>query len=315
MEKKKSTLDKYKLGRIDLSNVNEYFLYWCSKSACRYGGRTDIWYWVVSAGFLENVCFDFPLFMFRRMQSGSYAAKATEKPSLGRGIGIAMVGSSLTYGTHWTVYEYFKRHLSPLCQGKEAAIPFVYMLSASLGDFLLALLIFSSNNFFKHPMPLWGDKTTSSNRYFFRHKMRCSLHLPRFFSRLSSLLVRRNPRLLYRLQKSPVQEHSLWCNRGSLSPCAKLQMTLYEIFRKYYKKLFVAPLLGSDAQKSSNDTSLVMSVLSGYCSSGIAAFVTTPMDVVKTRMMLSASERDPETSVIQMFRKIYRVFVIGMIEL
>lgn len=88
------------------------------------------------------------------MQSGSYAAKATEKPSLGRGIGIAMVGSSLTYGTHWTVYEYFKRHLSPLCQGNEAAVPFVYMFSASLGFFRFHSLTRSSNHIFKHPMPL-----------------------------------------------------------------------------------------------------------------------------------------------------------------
>lgn len=30
MEKKKSALDKYKLGRIDLSNLDENFSYGCS---------------------------------------------------------------------------------------------------------------------------------------------------------------------------------------------------------------------------------------------------------------------------------------------
>ena len=217
MEKRKSALDKYKLGRIDLSNVNGCFLHRCSQPACRYGRGTNIGYRAVSARFVENVCSVFPLFTCRRMQSGSYAAKATEKPSLGRGIGIAMVGSSLTYGTHWTVYEYFKRHLSPLCQGNEAAIPFVYMFSASLGFFLSGWLTHSPNHLVEHPMPLRGDKTTSSNWHFFRHKMRCSLYLsrsPLFF--LFSPLVRRSPSLLYRLQKPSVQKHSLRCHRGPL---------------------------------------------------------------------------------------------------
>ena len=44
-----------------------------------------------------------------------------------------MVGSSLTYGTHWMIYEYFKRHLTPLAHGNETLIPFVYMTSASMG--------------------------------------------------------------------------------------------------------------------------------------------------------------------------------------
>ena len=44
-----------------------------------------------------------------------------------------MVGSSLTYGTHWMIYEYFKRHLTPMVHGNESLIPFVYMASASMG--------------------------------------------------------------------------------------------------------------------------------------------------------------------------------------
>lgn len=44
-----------------------------------------------------------------------------------------MIGSSLTYGTHWMIYEYFKRHLTPAVHGNENLIPFVYMASASMG--------------------------------------------------------------------------------------------------------------------------------------------------------------------------------------
>lgn len=50
-----------------------------------------------------------------------------------------MCGSSLTYGTHWMVYEYFKRHLTPLAHGNESVIPFVYMISASMGIWLFLL--------------------------------------------------------------------------------------------------------------------------------------------------------------------------------
>lgn len=46
----------------------------------------------------------------------------------------------------------------------------------------------------------------------------------------------------------------------------------------------------------------------GFFSSGISSFITTPMDVVKTRMMLSASDKDKKKlTVVQTFKKIYRV--------
>ncbi|CBK20319.2 uncharacterized protein [Blastocystis hominis] len=208
----------------------------------------------------------FPLDSLKtRMQSGSYAAKATEKPSLGRGIGIAMVGSSLTYGTHWTVYEYFKRHLSPLCQGNEAAIPFVSPTAQIISSSIRC--------------PFEVIKQHLQIGIFYDTKC-ASGGVRAFYTGYKSLLYKS-------------------------IPYDAIEMTLYEIFRKYYKRVF----------KTADDTSLVMSVSSGYLSSGIAAFVTTPMDVVKTRMMLSAAERNPETSVIQMFRKIYRVFVVELDEL
>lgn len=244
MEKKKSALDKYKLGRIDLINL---------LAGMGAGPTSDIGL--------------FPLDSLKtRMQSGSYAAKATEKPSLGRGIGIAMVGSSLTYGTHWTVYEYFKRHLSPLCQGNEAAVPFVYMFSASLAQIISSSIRCPFEVIKQHlQIGIFFD-TKCAVRSIYR-----SGGVPAFYTGYKSLLYKS-------------------------IPYDAIEMTLYEIFRKYYKRIF----------KTADDSSLVMSVASGYLSSGIAAFVTTPMDVVKTRMMLSAAERSPETSVIQMFRKIYR---------
>ena len=57
-----------------------------------------------------------------------------------------------------------------------------------------------------------------------------------------------------------------------------------------------------------DDMSLWENMGVGFVSSGIASFVTAPMDVVKTRMMLSASERGQQKlSVMQMFSKVYRV--------
>ena len=57
-----------------------------------------------------------------------------------------------------------------------------------------------------------------------------------------------------------------------------------------------------------DDMSLWENMGVGFASSGIASFITTPMDVVKTRMMLSASEHSAvKLSVMQTFKKIYRV--------
>ena len=57
-----------------------------------------------------------------------------------------------------------------------------------------------------------------------------------------------------------------------------------------------------------DDMSLWENMSVGFVSSGIASFITTPMDVVKTRMMLSASEHNAvKLSVMQTFKKIYRV--------
>lgn len=67
--------------------------------------------------------------------------KIAKNSKLFLGFGIAMCGSSLTYGTHWMVYEYFKRHLTPLAHGNEHVIPFVYMASAAMGNLLIKYII------------------------------------------------------------------------------------------------------------------------------------------------------------------------------
>lgn len=60
-----------------------------------------------------------------------------------------------------------------------------------------------------------------------------------------------------------------------------------------------------------DDMTLWENMAVGFFSSGIASFITTPMDVVKTRMMLSASEKNQaKLSVMQTFKKIYRVVVL-----
>ena len=60
--------------------------------------------------------------------------------------------------------------------------------------------------------------------------------------------------------------------------------------------------------KKIEDVGLWETMIIGFLSSGISSFVTTPMDVVKTRMMLSASDKDQKKlTVMQTFKKIYRV--------
>ena len=76
----------------------------------------------------------FVFFLFySRLQASKGSVKVAKNAKLFLGFGVAMCGSSLTYGTHWMVYEYFKRHLTPLANGNESLIPFVYMASASMG--------------------------------------------------------------------------------------------------------------------------------------------------------------------------------------
>ena len=68
-----------------------------------------------------------------RLQASKGSVKVAKNSKLFLGFGIAMVGSSLTYGAHWMIYEWFKRHLVPLTNGNEAIVPFVYMGSAAMG--------------------------------------------------------------------------------------------------------------------------------------------------------------------------------------
>ena len=92
-------------------------------------------------------------------------------------------------------------------------------------------------------------------------------------------------------------------------------MTLYELFRKGYMRTRVGVRRVYDYQNITNmdDMTLWENMAVGFLSSGIASFITTPMDVVKTRMMLSASEKNQaKLSVMQTFKKIYRVEMFRM---
>ena len=90
-------------------------------------------------------------------------------------------------------------------------------------------------------------------------------------------------------------------------------MTLYELFRKGYMRTRVELRRVHNDKNITNmdDMTLWENMAVGFFSSGIASFITTPMDVVKTRMMLSASEKNQaKLSVMQTFKKIYRVVVL-----
>lgn len=86
-------------------------------------------------------------------------------------------------------------------------------------------------------------------------------------------------------------------------------MTLYEVFRKAYMRARVCFFILHDFKDIHNieEVGLWETMMIGFCSSGISSFATTPMDVVKTRMMLSASEKNQKLSFLQTFKKVYRV--------
>ena len=90
-------------------------------------------------------------------------------------------------------------------------------------------------------------------------------------------------------------------------------MTLYEVFRIAYMKARVVNVLLLNAQgiQHIEDVGLWETMIVGFFSSGISSFITTPMDVVKTRMMLSASEKNQKKlSFLQTFKKVYRVGIV-----
>lgn len=133
MQKNRSKADKYKLGKIDLSmkqwSVGNRVVNLLSGMGA--GPTSDFALFPLDS--MKTYFSSFVLWGVRRLQASKGSVKVAKNSKLFLGFGIAMAGSSLTYGTHWMIYEYFKRHLTPLVNGNETLIPFVYMTSASMG--------------------------------------------------------------------------------------------------------------------------------------------------------------------------------------
>lgn len=187
-----------------------------------------------------------------------------------RGLGATASGSAPTAALFFVTYESIKSHITPQVAKENA--PFVHMFAASCGEIIACLI--------RVPVEIAKQ-------------------------RRQAMLVRDNISSLQLLYQSFKQEglfRGVYRGFGSTImrevPFSLIQFPLWE-----YLKVQWEPTTGIS---SAPWTVSVCGAIAG----GIAAAVTTPLDVIKTRIMLAESGSN-RTSISKIVKSIYREKGIG----
>ncbi|KAK8795708.1 hypothetical protein WA158_000364 [Blastocystis sp. Blastoise] len=225
------------------------------------------------AGFGSGPTSDAPVFpvdtIKTRMQARAGTASISLTSHLFRGFPLAMVGSALTFSTHWTIYEGSKRMLTPYAQKYHIWMPIVYACSVVNAQMIASCIRAPIETVKQQMQAGLFERTTDCI-----HSLAKQGGIKSFYNGYTSLLFKNIP----------------------YDVC---EMTLYEVIRgKYMQKQGYTDL-------SQLKTREILSL--GFCSSSITAWLTTPFDVVKTRMMLSAGKKySVYTSVPRTMELIYK---------
>ena len=227
------------------------------------------------AGFTCDVAL-FPLDTIKtRLQSAQGFNKSGGFKNIYRGLGPAAIGSAPGAALFFTTYEFLKLKLHNSSKNNQLiSLPLQHMIAASFGEFM-ACLIRVPTEVIKQNMQV-GNSSICNSKNTTTILETCSKVITThgysgFYNGFYATLLREIPFSL-------------------------IQFPLYEASKKYFKEK-----LGGH-----NTIDSTISAMCGSVSGGIAAGLTTPMDVAKTRLMIGSDAYGvPYTSFTETLYRIY----------
>jgi solute carrier family 25 (mitochondrial S-adenosylmethionine transporter), member 26 len=223
------------------------------------------------AGFAVDVSL-FPLDTIKtRLQSPQGFSAAGGFRGIYRGLGPAAVGSAPGAAFFFFTYETSKSHLMKPQSSASLSLPLIHMLSASFGEFM-ACIVRVPTEVVKQNM----QASISDTKPRVSHVVKSIVNSPKgiggFYSGFYATLMRE-------------------------IPFSMIQFPLYEASKSYMSDI---------TRGASKDESTLASAFCGCMTGAFAACLTTPMDVVKTRLMLGCDKNGiPYRGVINTLQRVH----------
>ena len=232
------------------------------------------------AGAVAGVCVDvvlFPLDTIKtRMQSAVGFRASGGFGNIYAGIASAAVGSAPSAALFFATYEHTKRLLTPYIEHSSHSNryePLVHCTAAAIAETIACLVRVPTDNI--------------------KQKRQAGL-FPTTPAAISHIVAAQGWGGFYVGYMSTIMREI---------PFSLIQFPLYEAMKRYYHSRY---------HTTQHDTSPAVYAAMGSASGSIAAAVTTPMDVVKTRMMLRrGGEAAGQPGVAGTMREVYREGGVG----